>query len=142
MKRIRLFIPVAILALLLIGCSRDIEIQPTNVLEIINISNGAIVYKIGNIYPDTLLWKSNPFTTQTIEQLTIESGKSAEVPLYFSSYGPGFDGKTCLYFFEKNTLINSNWDSIRDNYVILDRMDFNEDNLDSLNWELVIPLKD
>ena len=142
MKRIRQFIPIAILALLLVECSRDVEHHPTNILEIKNISNKVIVYKIGNIYPDTLLWKENPFTTQTIEHLTIESGKSAELPLFFSSYPSGFYGKTCLYFFEKNTVINSNWDSIRDNYVILDRFDFNEDDLDRINWEIMIPLQD
>lgn len=142
MKRIQQFIPMAMLTLLLTGCSSDKEIHPTKVLEIKNNSNKVIVYKIGNIYPDTLLWKENPFTTASIADHTIESGKSAEVALYFSSYPPGFYEKTCLYFFEKNTLIDSNWDSIRDNYDILNRFDFNEDDLDRINWEILIPLQD
>ena len=140
MKQTKSLFVVLILILSLKGCFGDSEINPTNVLEIVNNSNIVILYQFGNHFPDTLLWEENPFSEQNMDKYSIEPGKTVEIS-FFNSVALNPTQKTCLFFFDKLTIVNSEWDSIRNDYKVLDRFDFNERDLVSLNWQLRFPIK-
>ena len=141
MKRTKYLIPIVFLILAIKGCFGDSEINPSKVLEIENHSNDVILFQFGNRFPDTLLWEENPFSEQNIDKSSIEPGKSVEIP-FFNSVASDPNQKTCLFFLDKVTVVNSDWNSIRDNYEILDRFDFTEQYLARLNWHLVFPIKE
>lgn len=141
MKRTKFLIPIALLLFSIKGCFGDTETNPSNVLEIENHSNAVILYQFGNSFPDTLLWEENPFSEQNIDKSSIEPGKSVEIP-FFNSVAQNPNQKTCLFFLDKVTVVNSDWNTIRNNYDILDRFDFTEQDLARLNWHLVFPIKE
>lgn len=134
-------IVVVILIVALKGCFGDSEINPTIVLEIENHSNNVILYQFGNRFPDTLLWEENPFSEQNMDKYSIEPGKTVEIP-FFNTVTANPTQKTCLFFFDKVATVSSDWNSIRDNYEILERFDFTEQDLANMNWRLIFPVKE
>ena len=117
------------------------EVIQLHDIEIINKSDLSICYLFSNQYPDTTLFKRNPFTS--IEQCTInkDTMKMLQPEEYAINDFYGKAPVNCQYLFivSKAVLETKTWDSICNNYLILKRYDLTLEYLMKNNWTITYP---
>ena len=127
------------LLLLLTGCP-DKDEKPEYHLNIHNNSSIDILYGYDKLYPDTSLWDTNPFTELNIDDFTIIAGDTAREGFFaeeFEQLEP--NGKIRLFLFEKEQISSLPWDTVRKNYLVLDRYFLNLDDLENIDWTITYP---
>ncbi len=130
MKNLLLIIGIVLLAAALTACPDD----ESEYIRLRNHSELNIVAYIGGedlgepTYPDTLLPSKN---------LTRPVSTISPVQYYFKKDIK--NSKVCVFFLDQDTITKYGWDKVRDNYMILKRLDVNEKYLrqEDINWIIV-----
>jgi len=136
---------IVLLFLALVLCSNSCEKAPFvdkfyDIIVINNSSRDVYVHKADldaeKQYPDTLLPSSNATF------LKIPANKRG----YFDSKTPWEENiknlpsdTLSVFFIDGSTFENEEWDTIRDNYLILERYDFSIEDLKKSNFTITYP---
>ena len=131
-------IAIGLLILLLIGCPDDK--YPGTILGVKNDSPSRIY-----------IWHSRDYTIHHFPDISLPEEK----PLYFNSIAPGNTvgsgpedpdwegifaqlpgGKFTVFVFSKDVVDNTPWETVRDDYLILERFDVTLEELKALDYTL------
>lgn len=130
MKNLLLIIGIVLLAAALTACPDD----ESECIWMQNNSHLNVVTYIGEddlgepAYPDTLLPSKN---------LTVSVPQGGLRQYFFKKDIK--NSKVCIFFLDQDTITKYGWDKVRDNYMILKRLDVNEKYLrqEDINWVIV-----
>lgn len=110
-------------------------------LEIINKTDETIVFEYDN---DTVLEVPSVNKKEYFLSNKIEPGDTNRVVLMGSTQAwPWFvaekpDSTLRIYVFNHDLVVNSDWDSLRANKLYKKRLDYNLDDLNSMDWKITI----
>jgi len=137
---------IVILIILITGSSKCVmdgleEIEPDSTLTIVNNSAEELIY-ITSIQDDTTLEKMEFIKDKVqYEALTIKANSliEDESNWIYSFTNNETPDTLRVFLFAKNTIVNTEWDQIESEYLILKRYDLTLSDLDSLDWTITYP---
>jgi len=110
-----------------------------NRLKIVNYSDKKISVTLSSLYPDTSLAEYYEKYGERLELLG-SATSSLEVYDSWEDVYKQFISDTILFFiFDTNVVTTVPWDTIRKNYMILERYDLTYDDLVKMNWTITYP---
>ena len=131
-------ITLVFLILLLTGCPEDK--YPGTVLGVQNNSSSAVYFWYSSDYtihhfPDISLPEAKPLYFTSVAANS-GAGMGEDDPDWIDIYSQLPDGKFTVFVFSKDVVDNTPWETVRDDYLILERFDVTLEELKALDYTL------
>lgn len=123
--------------LLIANACPDQDPFPDSEIKIINNSDNTILHLF---HSDTLLPEINYFnSSEQLDYATIHPNDSAILPGFYKNHFSQGYRELILFLFNKDTVTSTDWEVIKNQYLVLKRYDLTLTDLDSLGWTITYP---
>jgi hypothetical protein len=126
-----------IMVLIILGCPEQFDFR----LVIVNNSSNPIYVINGDEYHDTEYVYVNYYPGNTPAEFRIEEFNEIiyETPSGGWEHFDESNDTLAFYFFDADVIETIDWDSIKSNYLILDRYDYTFEDLVNIDWRIEYP---